>query len=574
MKNQIVSGIRGFSRGLVFVALAASLVLGACEGIIPPEVEIEDLASYTVPDANGRVRVSVRLPDDAARSFTAAQAQNAANYYEVIFKDRDAMLGIDTEYYRDSKPKGESLNVRLPLGHHFDILLLAGYQAKRVLLGSAYVNNKTIDGVAEYSSTGRGYLIETGIANIINLAITPIIVDPQVDFAVTYNGGTIDIKRNDDAFALDTAATALDAAATALADADTGLAAIKTLFVGASIVSEFDNIKTKTDADLVAPITDVDTMKAEFAAAKLIFDSKISAATTSVNMAPVTAAITALSPTPTVPLVNTAISALTTAITSFRNADREICAVITAANDALPLAVVLSTKASSEGTANAGGIATSVSNITGHLDTMNGPATNTGSLLYAVTQAQIAVSKTSEGTRSATGNLVMAIPRARDATAADFVVTVTNTHLLPLFHASGNSPSTLFSTSLLTLDYSGQGQNFIGTSITAPVPTWTNGTTLTTVYTINKIDMPDEDVYGVLSFNTVYYPFSNREAGSVWNIRNGVDNTKIDFDGSDTTLPGAGTTPTGSDRVGGGIFVTIGQGGDPYEVDIPVVAQP
>jgi hypothetical protein len=202
MKNQIVSGIRGLSRGLVFVALAASLVLGACEVIDQPDVE--DLGSYTVPDAQGKVRVVVKTGDDA-RSLTSDQAKGLANYYEIIFRDNEAIQPVDTLYYRDSQPKGETLSVQVPVNHYFDILLLSGSQSKRVLLGSSFVNDKAPDGAARYDVAGKGYFIEAGKVNIIDMTIIPITINPVDDFTITYgpvaSPTDITLERNTDAAA-------------------------------------------------------------------------------------------------------------------------------------------------------------------------------------------------------------------------------------------------------------------------------------------------------------------------------------------------------------------------------------
>jgi hypothetical protein len=480
------------------------------------------------------------------------------------------MPGIDTEYYKDSKPKGESLSVRLPLEHQFDILLLAGYQAKRVLLGSAYVNHKTTDGVADYVLNAAGYKIETGKANIINMPITAITVNPAGDFVVTYNGGDIDIDRNDDLFSIETAETAVTDAATALSGAYTKLTAIRAKFTTATtgIKDEFGSIKTDTDTDL-ASVAGTGTMRDDFAAANTTLIAKVGATTSLPALTPVTTAIGNLTGAVGSP-INAAITALTNAITAFKTVDSQIIAAINAANDALPYAKVLRDKATADDTDSAEDIEDSVDNITTALAAINNTATTAGSLLEAVTQAKLAVSKTNEGARSATGNLVMAIPKASDATVANFVVKVSNSRFLPLYNANGGTDatlSTLFSTGSLTLDYSGQGQSFIGASVDASTPT-KSGDTLTTTYTIDKDDMPDYDAYGILYFNTSYYPFSKSEAGSVWYIRNGVDNTKVDFDIYGTTVS---STPTGSDRAGGAVFVTIGKGGDATEGDFPIV---
>jgi hypothetical protein len=570
MKKQILSGIRGFSRGLVFVALAAGLVLAACEGITPPDVATEDAASYTVPDAEGRVRVSVKVPSDTARSFTVDEARNAANYYEVIFRDKDAMPGIDTEYYRDSKPKGESLNVRLPIGHHFDILLLAGYQDKRVLLGSAYVNSKVGDD-AVYAAGGQGYSIDANEANIINMTITAITVNPETDFVVTYDStsAAIPIKRNNDAFSLTTSVAAVTAAATALSGANTKLEAIRAKFTtGTSgIKDKSGSIKANTDIDL-GSITETQTMRTEFDTANTTLIAKVTALPVAVDLTNVENAILALSPTPSTTLVNAAITQLKAAIGLFRALDSAVIAAINAAGVARDKAAVLSAEANTRDTTNKGVISGDLGNITGDLATING--TSTGSLLAAVTPAKEAVSKTSEGEQSSpSGKLVMAIPKASDATAS-FIVKISNNKFLPLYRANGASETMLFADNLLTLAYSGQGEGFIGTSVTAPAPTWSTDT-LATTYTIDKAYMPDQDVYGVMSFNTIYYPFSKKAGGAAWYIRNGVDNTKVDFDIDGTTVS---STPTGSDRVGGAVFVTIGKGGDPYEIDIPVVSSP
>jgi hypothetical protein len=568
MKNQIVSGIRGFSRGLVFVALAASLVLGACEGIIvPPDVEEVNNASYTVPDANGRVRVTVRIPEDAARSFTVNDASGVSNYFEVIFRDRDAMRPIEPYYYSDSKPKGESLNVQLPLEHHFDILLLAGYKAKRVLLGSAYINHKAND-EATYSATGEGYLIETGKANIINIAITAITVNPADDFTVTYDGDPVDIERNDDATAIANAETALTAAKTALTSAKAALGVIVGKFTTGSIGinARFSSLDTWTTSD-IEPLPGTGTMVANYTTAKAAFDAVYPGGVfTVIDLDDVDNAIGAFNQTTA--KIEDAITKIKAAIETFKTADDELIDVIEAANEVLPYAQILDTKAASVPTTNNVGITAAVSGIGSDLATINADGA-AGSLLEAVAYAVEAVNKTNEGAKVATGNLAMAIPKQRDTTSGDFEVKVENARLTPLSNAQSTPDvDTLFYAHALTLGFAEQGErSFIDVSTSTPTLA-ISGDTITTTYTIPREDMPDEDAYGVLYFNTTYYPFSVRDAGNAWYIRDGVDNTKVDFSISGTTIA---STPSGSDRTGGAVFVTIGKGGEPFDVNIPVV---
>jgi hypothetical protein len=70
-------------------------------------------------------------------------------------------------------------------------------------------------------------------------------------------------------------------------------------------------------------------------------------------------------------------------------------------------------------------------------------------------------------------------------------------------------------------------------------------------------ELPDRDVYALLTFNVKYYPFGTPSAGKVWTIRNGLDNALID----NALIP----PDNFSSVAGGAVHVIVGEGGDLFE---------
>jgi hypothetical protein len=277
MKKELLeSGARRLSCGLALVVFAFALALGACDIIESPKGDAADAATgasapsgdaalpdddpaFTEPDADGKVLVRVKVPADTSRSLSASDAKRYANYYEVVFADRSTTLPV---YYSDAAPSGETLNVRVPVGHSYDILFLAGYDSnKRILLGSDFLNTKRYDGTAGYLADGLGYPIEAGKANVISVEINAVTITPKTEYAFEWVGDyaafTTDpeLKVSDDLTILtDKVGPALEAASEAIEDT------IATLSSATSNIS--DNLLAAL-AELLAivdPITDgIDT---------------------------------------------------------------------------------------------------------------------------------------------------------------------------------------------------------------------------------------------------------------------------------------------------------------------------
>jgi hypothetical protein len=245
--------------------------------------------------------------------------------------------------------------------------------------------------------------------------------------------------------------------------------------------------------------------------------------------------------------------------------------VIDLANAAWELAGVVKQAAVDGNTPNKDDIVAAYNTLTAKITAINAPATTSGSYLNAATLTSKAINLINkvENELDATGNLIMTIPKSGD-TAADskFTVTVANAALMPLVHAhdgGSGAIATLFATNEVLLAESSTTQRSFPAPSAAGTLTYSTDVVTTTFEIANSL-MPNEDAYGVLNFDSTYYPFGVRTF-PVWHIRNGLNNTKLDFDEAGTSIA---SVPSGSDTVGGGIFVTIGWGGSDLIVDLLV----
>jgi hypothetical protein len=595
MKNQILSGIRGFSRGLVFVALVASLVLGACEVIRPPvdeKQEVSNLGSYTVPDEDGMVRVTVKLPDDSSRSISSSlQALRYANYYEVIFKDRSTTLPV---YYYDSQSVGESLNVKLPVNHKFDILFLAGYDtSKRVLLGNYFANDKDLTGAATYTpptaSAGLGYTIDAGVANIVTVSLTAVIIQPLTAYEFAWTGTALpDAPKVQTSNDLNILVNKIGPALKKISDGTTGTVAtvgsdgVKAKLGG--IETDSTVLKYISDAQVaLKDASDIATEATAFANAVsdlgdgtgtgFIKDAVDATGRIAVNgnITNALASISELGASSTATEITEARAALPTLANIQTGIDQIQTAAETTAFAIAKLRAALALANEISGYT----IGTYINTATTAIDSAwNALAVTPLTSVVAVGNDVIAQRKIVASVK--TDDLILDLPTKSTlpSTVTDLTLTITlPEYLLPLIHAEGRVGTSnvvpTFLDNSVRLEPSERNSivekpsSVLPTNV-SPVLSGTSNADVKFGYTFANADLPMLDYYAVLTFNVRYYPFgtSASNGGKAWTLRNGLDNQTVDNSGTPLDIY--------SSTTGGGIFVTIGQGGDILEDKISV----
>jgi hypothetical protein len=172
----------------VFIALAG---LGACDTAIGSDGPGEQVTPIGAVDAQGLVEVRVALPASSggdARSVTDGYVPVYVDYYEVIFKKH----GVNEYYFASAEVGKAYLSISLLPGEKFDILLLAGIKANRVLLAAAFVDNN--DGVTG-TGNGTGFTVTAGVANVIKPTMQYTNLTPDagedITFAATNGTGAI-----------------------------------------------------------------------------------------------------------------------------------------------------------------------------------------------------------------------------------------------------------------------------------------------------------------------------------------------------------------------------------------------
>jgi hypothetical protein len=180
--NKVESKGRIFPIGILAAVFIALTVLGACNTAFVPDGSADQATVPASVDAAGLVEVRVALPSASggdARSVTNELVPVHANYYEVIFK-----VNGSAEYYFASAEAGkEYLSISVKPDVAYDILLLAGTKANRVLLATGFVNDD--DGTTG-TNGGLGYTVKFGQANVISPTMHKTNITPD-------SGGTPDI---------------------------------------------------------------------------------------------------------------------------------------------------------------------------------------------------------------------------------------------------------------------------------------------------------------------------------------------------------------------------------------------
>ncbi|MHB9293944.1 hypothetical protein Holit_03063 [Hollandina sp. SP2] len=150
--KQAESNIRyAFYTGLILAMMV--IALGACDGgLTSPGQEPDDLTgvSETGVPAIGynqgdlvKVRVNVPKQDQASnssRSVNPANVRTLVQFYEVVFAN-----AAGTAYYRGEAAASQGyINVDVPVGTDYDVLLLAG-RTNRTLLAAGYLASQNIE---------------------------------------------------------------------------------------------------------------------------------------------------------------------------------------------------------------------------------------------------------------------------------------------------------------------------------------------------------------------------------------------------------------------------------------------
>ncbi|MDR0759198.1 MAG: hypothetical protein LBF74_03710 [Treponema sp.] len=164
MKKAELKG-RVFHAGIIAAVIVVLTGLGACDGFVLDDLAKQDAAvEQSGVNANGLVAVKVALPGGSGRSVSADLVQAYIEYYEVIFKEHGG-----SKYFIGTAVDGkEYLSVEVEPKLSYDVLLLAGTEANRVLLATGFVNNADGDG---YDPSGDGYTVTVDAANVITFTM-------------------------------------------------------------------------------------------------------------------------------------------------------------------------------------------------------------------------------------------------------------------------------------------------------------------------------------------------------------------------------------------------------------------
>jgi hypothetical protein len=186
---------RVFRIGMFAAVLVVLAGLGACNTALAPDDPGEQAAPLGVLDASGRVAVRVGIPALPGRSVTNDMVPVYANWYEVVFKKHGATTDQNDYYSASAEAGKEYLSISVPPGK-YDILLLAGAKANRVLLATGFVDADDNTG----TGTGAGYTIAADKPNVIKPGMHKINLTPDGDAAAditfTHNTGPITYARN------------------------------------------------------------------------------------------------------------------------------------------------------------------------------------------------------------------------------------------------------------------------------------------------------------------------------------------------------------------------------------------
>jgi hypothetical protein len=153
---------RVFRAGIIAAVIVALAGLSACNGFVMDDIAEQNAAAeLPVVNPDGTVNVKVALLGAGdGRSVVDGLVQAYVDYYEVIFKVHNG-----TTYYTGTAVDGEEyLSVAVEPDKSYDILLLAGTLANRVLLATGFVDDTT---GKVGTGTGSGYPVRADKPNVI-----------------------------------------------------------------------------------------------------------------------------------------------------------------------------------------------------------------------------------------------------------------------------------------------------------------------------------------------------------------------------------------------------------------------
>ncbi|MDR1956178.1 MAG: hypothetical protein LBQ30_04915, partial [Treponema sp.] len=136
--------------------------------------------------------VQIRLPSMDNRSLNSTQTQGYTDYYEVIFKEKDA-----DRYYPGTGRTGDTVTLQVPGNTTYEILILGGYEyeSRHILLGSVFANK--LDGEeARYEQNAAGIRIDGGTRTMLSFKLDPLLLELTEDYTVAFSFAGVPLGTN------------------------------------------------------------------------------------------------------------------------------------------------------------------------------------------------------------------------------------------------------------------------------------------------------------------------------------------------------------------------------------------
>jgi hypothetical protein len=139
--KQVKTKFRNTWAGIIFAAALA--VTGGCGDAGIPTPEEEDTSGRIGKKEGDMVLVRITTPDTAALSILPNDVPNYVNFWEVVFKSSSD----NPAYYRGTGTplsRGNSIDVAVPIGNGYTVLLLGGDRETKTLLAVGIKENQQI----------------------------------------------------------------------------------------------------------------------------------------------------------------------------------------------------------------------------------------------------------------------------------------------------------------------------------------------------------------------------------------------------------------------------------------------
>jgi hypothetical protein len=484
--------------GFILSALVITAFLAG--GCTDPLNESAGLQNGTTSEGLVKVQIAIS-PDQTSRSLSAGQVQSYTDWKEAIFKEHNSDPAV---YYSGGSAFNETLYVEVRPGKSYDILVLVGTKDSHVLLGSDYVENRTI------SVNGD---------NTISISLKKILIDPYSHFKFTYedhtnltpaqddkNNAYIPMLKSGDSNASNLGVSITIGNIKPLVDATTAFKLAKnnlTLFPTDIRNYSFDTVEKKSDADgqgIKDAVQDVDdAFNISFTAFNSAFSAFETALVTLAGNFSVGADQNA---------VNSAKSFITSIITSGTG-----------------YAALASTAITTVKTDSTNGIDVILNDVTAPSVTTAPLAKTASQRLASGGATRNLITTTTTGSNERFSDLKMEVEFAFGSVDAAFArpnvkaagatFTAAKTAYTEAKSAYALVKTAYDKTALALADFDNAYNYVIDPTV---------GTdTLTAAYTIAKQSLPDKDVTGKLYFDMEYYAFSDPLTNKKWHIRNGLD---------------------------------------------------